>query len=91
MKKIVQRLVFLVLTMFILFALHTLRSVLLEERSAALRLQELKKYAEQTEERNDVLRERLSEQGGQRELERIGREQLFLVYPDEKIMITNGN
>ncbi|MBQ0135008.1 MAG: hypothetical protein KBS46_07780 [Clostridiales bacterium] len=62
-----------------------------EEQRAQQRLRELQGEAERQRAENDLLRQKLARAGEQDELERMAREQLFLVYPDEKILIDAGN
>ena len=90
MKRIISRLAFLILMTLSLLGLYTLRSVWEEAENAKLRLQSLEGRIEQMSERNALLEKNLRQQGSETELARIGREQLFLAYPDEKIIIT-GN
>ena len=91
MSRTVQHLALFCLLMLAAFGLHTLRSVWAENESAALRLQVLRAENERQRENNARLTQRLARQGSQAELEQIGREQLFLVYPDEKIFMDSGN
>lgn len=91
MKKLTQRLVICWILLFALLGLHTLWSVRTEEQRAQQRLRELQGEAERQRAENDLLRQKLARAGEQDELERMAREQLFLVYPDEKILIDAGN
>ena len=91
MSRTMQRLALFSLLMLAAFGLYTLRSVWQETESARQRLLLLEGQRERQREINSLLERQLSQQGSQEELERIGREQLFLVYPDEKIFIDSGN
>ena len=58
---------------------------------AEARLHQLEKDAATQAVRNERLLRKLEEQGQESETERIGREELFLVYPEEKIIVQAGN
>ena len=90
-RKTARSLVLLALLMLSLFGLRTLRSVWAEKTVAEARLRQLEKDAASQTVRNERLLQRLREQGQESETERIGREELFLVYPDEKIFLQAGN
>ena len=91
MRKLIQRLVLLSLLMLSAFGLLTLRSVWAEKAEAEVRLRQLERDAERQRERNERLQQSIARQEQESETERIGREELFLVYPDEKIIIQTGN
>ena len=91
MGIVIQRLLLLSLLMLSLFGLSTLRSVWEEKAAAEARLRQLEVEVRMQTDRNGRLEQHLEtlEQGSA--LERLSREELFLVYPDEKIMIETGN
>ena len=90
-RKTAQRLMLLALLMLSLFGLRTLRSVWAEKTTAEARLRQVEKNVAIQTVRNERLTQRLQEQGQESETERIGREELFLVYPEEKIIVQAGN
>lgn len=91
MSRGVRRLALFCLLMLTACGLRTLQSVWAENENAEERLQALRAENERQRESNARLARLLAEQGGREELERIGREQLFLFYPDEKIFMDTGN
>ncbi len=91
MRRILRSFLFAWLMMFFLYGLHTLQSVSGETERAEARLARMNAVVERQTEKNRQLWLMAEETDERSELERIGREQLFLFYPNEKIFITTGN